>query len=213
MATTVRELLQRVALDLQEEDENFGAGVWTQQEMIEYVTHAERDFLRQTGIIKEDDTVVLPGGSSPLVTKTAQMGDIERLSFDRKRLRRVTSWDLEREDPDWRSNTVGHPRYYHEDHLPIVQWEFDKIPAAGGTYRVFYDLIPDEHSHDLNELIAVADPWEPYIRWEVIALALARDGDNQDLARAAYAHARYIVGVQLAKRLIYGTPVTDFPGA
>ena len=148
----------------------------------------------------------MAAGTTILFIKPSDMMDIERISLNYKRLRRVTSWDLEREDPAWRLNPNGSSQSYHEDHLPINSFEVNSRPASGGSIRIFGGTLPPLHTTDTTELIAVKDCWEQYIRWETIALALAKDGDNQDVARSTYAHQRYLLGVSLAKRMVLGTP-------
>jgi len=216
MSTTLAVFISRLARDLHENPAIFppgGHNLWTLAEILDYIDYAERDFLRRTGILKSDITVPVLPGNTILFNKPAAVMDIERISFNYKRLRRVTTWDLEREDPGWRVRPNGTPRAYHEDHLPATQFEFDHIPAPGGSYRMFCDSLPAEHTTNLAELIAVNDCWEPYIRWEVIALALGKDGDNQDVARSAYAHQRYLLGVALALRLVNGENIATLPGA
>ena len=73
---------------------------------------------------------------------------------------------------------------------------------------VFADVLPAAHTTNIAaEYIAVKDCWEQYIRWEVLSLALGKDGDNQDVGRSAYAHQRYLLGVNLAKRMMLGSAV------
>ena len=210
MAITVTEFFTRVAHDLHEEDTAFSSLLWTPAEMIEYLNHAQRDFYRRTGIYKTDATVPLAPGGTIVFDKPNGIMDMERISLNYKRVRRVTSWDLQRENPLWRANPNGSPHYYHEDHLPIGQFEFDKVPAQGGSYRIFADILPTENT-DMTGNIQVDDVWEQYIRWEVMSLALGRDGENQDVARSRYAHQRYLLGVALAKRLVFGTSIAQFP--
>jgi hypothetical protein len=207
MAITVGTTLTRVAMDLHEESNLFSVGLWSLEEMIGYVNYAETDFMRRTGILKYDQTQVALPAATRLFTKPTGAMTIERMSFDAKRLRRQTSWDLEREDPEWRNLPPGPPRYWHEDHLPVNEFELDRVPSAGGSLRIFYDMVPADHElspDGLLEDLIVPDTWEPYVRWEIIALALGRDGDNQDIQRSNYAHQRYLLGVALAKRLVVG---------
>jgi len=214
MSTTVGVFLARIARDLHENPAIFPPGsqnLWSLNEMIGYITTAERDFLRRTGILKSDISVVAPPGNTILFNRPAGMMDIERISFNYRSLERLTTWDLERENPNWRTNPNGTARYYHEDHLLATQFEFDHVPAQGGSYRIFGDTLPAEHTTNLSELIAVKDCWEPYIRWEVISLALGKDGDNQDVARSKYAHQRYKLGVALALRLVTGKFIDPTP--
>lgn len=208
MAVTVATFLSRLALDLHENPATFPPGdnnLWTLAELVDYISYAERDFLRRTGVEATDVTQVVAPGNILIFTKPATMMDMERISFNYKRLRRVTSWDLEREDPTWRSHPVGKARAYHEDHLPVSSFELDNRDAAGGNLRIFGTYLPVLHTTNTAELIAVKDCWEQYIRWEVLSLALGKDGDNQDVARSSYAHQRYLLGVSLAKRMVLGT--------
>lgn len=207
MSISVGQHLTFVAWDLHEDNNLFESHLWTPDEMIGYVNYAETDFLRRTGILKYDTTQVMAPGATILVTKPTGAMMIERISFNGKRLRRQTSWDMQRENPEWRNSASGPPRYWHEDHLPVDQLELDRIPAAGGSLRIFYDKIPVMHKlapDGFLEFIAVPDCWEPYIRWEVLSQALTRDGDGQDVQRGHYAHQRYLLGVSLAKRFITG---------
>lgn len=208
MAVTVADFLSRIAKDLHENPLTFPPGdnnLWTLAEMVEYISYAERDFLRRTGVETVDATIVVPAGFTLLFNKPSNMMDIERISFNYIRLRRVTSWDLEREDPSWRTHPNDRSQSYHEDHLPINSFELDNRAAAGGSMRIFGGILPPLHTTDTTELIAVKDCWEQYIRWEVLSLALSKDGDNQDVQRAAYAHQRYLLGCSLAKRMVLGT--------
>ena len=210
MATTLATFLDRVARDLHETTSDdplgrFSSGLFSDTEVVAYASYVEKDFLRQTGIIKTDTTVAVADNSTLVFTKSAM--DIERLSFNKKRLYRVTSWDLELENPNWRSQSAGPPRYWHEDRLAANTFEFDRLPVAGGSYRMFADYLPPEHTLDFNETISVPDVFEPYVRFGVLALCFGKSGDNQDLARASYCEQRYAFGCMLAKNLILGRSV------
>lgn len=201
MATSVAAFLTRIALDLNEEDNTFASGAWTQTEILAYLNKAERDFLIRTGIVKYDSTQVLPAGSLVLCDRPASIMDIERVSFNGKPLRRQTANDFELEKRSWKSNSPGNPSYYHEDHIAVNKIELDRIPAAGGSLRIIADYVFIEY-HSVIGNLHLKDCWEQYLRWKVLALALYKDGDNRDLQRSHYADQRYMVGVKLAKRLI-----------
>lgn len=209
--TTVGQLLTKIAKDLHQRDNLFKLGqeapYWTPDEMIGYANYAEKDFLRRTGITIFNLTQNMPAGNTITFLKPVGTMDIERVSFNKRRMRRQSTWDLTRQNPGWRNNPPGRPKYWHEDHLGVNNFEVDKRPAAGGTFRFFVTMIPTPHafypagySEDLN----VIDAWEPYIRWDVLSLALGKEGDMQDVRRSGYCHQRYMLGVTLAKRLVQG---------
>jgi hypothetical protein len=211
MPTTVAQLLARVARDLHESDPTFPSGdnqLWSLLEMLQYVNYAESDFLRRTGIIKADVSIPVTAGGPRVFTKPTASAilDIERMSFAGKRIRRVTNWDLEREDALWRTR-IGRPRQYHEDHLPVHQFEIDRIPDRDGALRIFADRLPDDLI-STTDYLNVPDTWVPAIQWCVLAQSLSRDGDGQDVARGQYAWQRYQFWVALAKRLMTGASVS-----
>ena len=201
MTTSVATFLTRIATDLSEADNTFPTGAWTVPEMLRYLNYAEREFLKLTGIIKSDSSIVAANGASIIFDRPANTMELLRISFNGKPLKKQRSIDLERENRNWRSNTVGKPQYWHEDLVPNSQFEIDKCPAAGGTLRVFADYIYSEYA-DTSGNIHLKDCWEPYLRWKVLRLALEKDGDNQDLGRSQYAEKRYRIGVALALRIM-----------
>ena len=192
----VQKFLARIISDLQEEES------WTQEELIGNLNSAESEFLRQTGILKTDTTI---NATTLLVDRPDLVIDIDRVSFNGKPLRRQTSWDLEREDRSWRAHSVGTPSYWHEDNISADKIELNKIPAGGGSLRIFADSRFTPYTSP-NDTLHVSDTWEPYIRWRVLGLILGRDGDHQDLARSQYANSRFHFGVYLARRLMTGNP-------
>jgi hypothetical protein len=208
VATRIITFLERIARDLHEESVEFPeGGAWSREEILGYLNTAERLFLQKTGMLKADDTVV-SDGSTLLFDRPDNTIDIDRVSFNGKALRRQTSWDLEREDRNWRSNAVGNPSYWHEDHLANNQIEINKVPAAGGNLRFISDYVYDEYDLDgIYENIHLKDTWEVYLRWKVLSLCLAKDSDQQDLPRSKYADQRFRFGIYLARRLLTENPV------
>ena len=211
MTISVSEFMTRVARDLNETSNEFLSGAWTTDEMIGYLNYAERDFLHSSGIWQTDVVMTVSAGSSILIDRPDNTMDITRLGFNGKSLHRQTSHDIELEDRDWRSHAVGMPSYYHEDHIPNSKLELNKIPAGGGIVRIFADYLPDPYT-TLSENIHLKDCWEPYLRWKVISLALAKDCEDQDLGRSNYSDHRYNMGIMLARRLMKGSAATGIRG-
>jgi hypothetical protein len=211
MAISVDTVLSRIATDLSETSSDFLSGAWTRTEMIGYLNYAERDFLIQTGSMKYDVSVVLAPGAGILIDRPANTMDIDRVSLNGKRVLRQSSMNLELEDRNWRVNSTGYPSYWHEDNIAITKIELNKIPLAGGTLRVIADYLPNAYATVFDSL-HLRDCWEPYLRWKVLALALAKDCEDQDIGRSNYANQRYMVGVQLAQRLVKGVAENGLRG-
>jgi hypothetical protein len=211
MTINILDFLTRIARDLNETDNDFLSGAWTRTEMLGYLNYAESNFLQDTGIWQTDVSIVAAPGATILFDRPPNTMDINRMGFNGKSLHRQTAVNFELEDRDWRSHAVGKPDYYHEDLLPNSKFELNKIPAAGGTVRIFADYLPDPYA-TVYEDLHLKDTWEPYLRWKVIELALRKDSEDQDLGRANYARQRYMVGVNLARRLMKGTLATGIGG-
>jgi hypothetical protein len=227
MSSTVQNIIDRVSVDLQEDPTFTTNGIWTVNEIIGYVNYAETDFQRRTGILKTSVTVSRIGvalytaeffGAAMFVvhvTNPSPFGgsifpkplgtmDIERVSYDKKRLYRQTLWDLSRENLNWKNNPYGRPKYYYEDGgLPINTFSTERLPATILTFRLFCDILPTVNTL-VTATLTIPDTWVQYIAWEVLSLCLSRDGDGQDIARSSYSHSRYIFGVNLCLRLIRG---------
>ena len=211
MAISVEDFMTKIANDLSEGDNSFPSGAWTRDEMIGYLNYAERDFLIKTGAVKYDVSITLPPGTGILLDRPDNTMDIERVSLDGRRLLRQSSMNLELEDRNWRSNSTGKPSYWHEDNMSMSNIELNKIPAIGGVLRVFSGYLPNPYTV-IYEDLHLADHWEPYLRWGVLAICLIKDSEDQDVARAEYAKQRYMVGVQLAQRLVKGISETGLRG-
>jgi hypothetical protein len=205
MTITISQMLSKISLDLQEGSNtgsgDFNFGLWTAAEIMGYINYALGCFLNDTGVVITDNTITASIGTS-LYTRPTNAADIDRISFNGKRLRRVSSFDLASRDYKWRSRS-GIPQFYHEDGIQISSFELDKMPTSPGAIRIFADLLPSEVTNT-TDVFPMPDCWEPYIRWETISFCLQKDGEAQDLPRAEWAHNKYLFGVSLAQRIVAG---------
>lgn len=208
MTILVSEFLTKIAYDLQETDNTFSSGLWTPSEVIDYLNYAQGCFINDTGVVVSDNTILSVIGDRDY-TRPTNAGDIDRIAFNGKRVRRVSSFDLMSKDPAWRSRS-GIPQFYHEDGLTITSFEFDKMPTKVGNIRIFADMLHADIT-STSEALVVPDCWEPYIRWEVISFCLQKDGESQDLDRADWAHKKYLFGVKLAQRIVSGESDSPIP--
>lgn len=213
MTVSILDFLTRIARDLNETNNDFiiPTSSWSRTEMLGYLNYAESNFLQDTGIWQTDVSIVAAAGASILFDRPVNTMDINRMGFNGRHLHRQAVVNFELEDRNWRLHAVGMPDYYHEDLLPNSKFELNKIPAAGGTIRIFADYLPDPYA-TVYEDINLKDCWEQYLRWKVLSLALAKDCEDQDLGRSNYANQRYTVGVMLARRLIKGVAATGLRG-
>jgi hypothetical protein len=201
MTITVQQMLSKIAFDLQETDYTFSTGLWTVDEVYGYLNHAIRQFINDTGVVEVDNTILTQVGIRNY-DRPDDAGDIDRIAFDGKRVRRVSLFDLMSKNPSWRASS-GVPQYYHEDGLSVIAFELDKLPTKVGNLRIFSDLIHTDLAN-LTDVFPLPDCWEQYVRWEALSYALQKDGEVQDLPRADWAHKKYLYGISLCQRMIAG---------
>jgi hypothetical protein len=201
--TTVQQILNKVAIDLMESDSTFPSGLWSVGEIIDYINYATEYFLNNTGVVVTDGTISSVIGTG-IYTKPDDIGDIDRISYDGKRLRRVSNFDLMTINYKWR-DVSGLPKYYHEDGVDLYEFEFDKKPTRVADIRIFGDYIhPKFVESDIASIVQIPDCWIPAIEWEVLSFCLQKDGESQDLRRATWAHNKFLYFISLCQRMITG---------
>jgi hypothetical protein len=208
--TTVLQVLTKVSLDLMESDYTLPSGLWTPGEVIEYINYAVENFINNTGVIVSDDTIPSVVGTA-VYTRPAGTGDVDRISFDGRRCRRISNFDLASMNSKWR-DASGSPHYYHEDGVDIDEFEFDKKPTKIANIRIFGDRLHTKlDSYNLSAVINIPDSWIPAIQWEVLSYCYSKDGESQDLPRAAWAHNKYLYFISLCQRMIAGESDSAIP--
>lgn len=206
MTTTAASLIAMMRLHLQE-DATLSTGLWTSPELTQYISDADREFLLMTGAVKSTATITALQSVS-VYSEPSDSIDVERVAFNNKKLYPVSRSDLNHQDPSWRADT-GNPKRYHRD-LPPKQFEVWPKPAAvgSGNLTVFYNKLPSALTDPPSaQTITTPDAFARYVMYRALEKAWAKEGDGQDVERAAYCGMRFTRGVALARRLIYGDDV------
>lgn len=200
----VSTIMARLAYDLHEGDSTFATGNFGQASVFAAINQIQLDFINRTGILKLYSTVPSVVGTS-IYTRASTIGEIDRISYDGKKLERATTFDLDHQDRDWRTKS-GTPRFWHEDLLEVNQYQFDRIPTAIKSIRIISDTLPTAVTATSDSL-TILPVFDGYLQWGVLSLLLSQDGDNQDIVRAKYAKQRYERGIAIAKQLVDGTRI------
>lgn len=132
MSTTVGSLLDIMARHLQETDRTMNSGLWTQAELVTFLSEAQQDFLSSTGVVKNV-------GFVPSVTSQVEYDepstsmDMERVSWNGKKMYPTTQFELDQQDAKWRTRTGRNPRWLHRDNLGIKRFAVSPAPNISGT--------------------------------------------------------------------------------
>lgn len=132
MTTTIGSLLDIMARHLMETDRTLSTGLWTPAEAIYALATADQDFIHATGILKK------AGGIAGTVAQgtynePADSTDVERVSYNGRKLYPQTRFELDRQHPSWRVDTARNARRYHRDSLPEKQFTVWPKPVSAGT--------------------------------------------------------------------------------
>jgi len=137
VTTLVSELLTRIAYEAQEMDSagapdiSFPSGLWTQPEVISYISDVQRDFILKSQILKLVGAVASVTGQRIYEDPDYTM-QMDRIAFSNVALNRTTKFSLDRENIKWRT-LAGIPKQYHQDQLPVKQFETDRAPNSSQT--------------------------------------------------------------------------------
>lgn len=203
MATTVAQLLAQID-DLVQEDSSFSTGLWNTTELIDYVNDAQEDMILQSQILKQITNTLSVNGQR-IYSDPAFSMQIDRITFNLIPLYRSTRHALDLENRKWRTLS-GTPRRYHQDHLPNKQYELDRAftaALAGLNIGVVSTVLPAQVTALVDNL-TIPDYAVYVLKFGVLALMLAKQGEAQDIAKAKYCEERFDYGCGLLLRLIVG---------
>lgn len=136
MSTNVATVLNNLASRVQENRSQYGgvnwsSGLWTVPELIEYINSACKAFILDTQIEKVMEPIAAVAGQRQYADPVDTM-QIDRITFSNQALYRTKRIMLDRSNYKWRT-LAGIPKQYHQDQLPIKNFEVDRAPAANMT--------------------------------------------------------------------------------
>jgi len=129
MSTAVSAIITVVARHLQE-DTGFSSGLWSTTEVISYIADADREFITQTGIVKQVNNVPATSGTA-VYNEPTDCIDIDRMAWNGQKMYPQTNFELDNQNAFWRKDS-GAPKRYHRDQLPPKQFETWPNPNTSG---------------------------------------------------------------------------------
>jgi hypothetical protein len=127
----VSEIYQQVTYDLLE-DEALQLGIIDDPDFIDFFNLTLMDFLQRTGMLKLIQTQGILSGQSEY-TVPDEMMLVESVFIAGRYLESSTTEEIANASRNWR-RTVGIPKVYHEDQLPIKTVEVIPIPDYDGAF-------------------------------------------------------------------------------
>jgi hypothetical protein len=197
--------------------ESWFDGLWTSEEVREFLTDRVNDFLTQTGCTRERLDISVPAGQIDITYP-----DVNEV--------RAAIWVAQSgattplELGDFHGADSGSPGWEDSSGIPerFITWgrgiaKLSPAPTAAGTLRLRYvptwsgaanpSDFPDAASYarylySTDRLIPIPAIFLPFIKYGVMADMLSKEGEAHDEQRAKYCESRYEMGIEVARMFI-----------
>lgn len=178
--------------------------LFTQTEMLGYLAERQNEFLMRVRPVyadNQDDPIEITAGTRIYAAPDDAIR-MERVSIEGKELYETTQTDLDWKERTWQNSARG-PRYWYQDKVGVQQFGLGPPPKVGAEARVFYSQRGGTALDFLTPL-TVPDIMTYALKWGVLGMALSKDGEQRDDARAKYCQQRFDFTAFLAGKFMDG---------
>lgn len=208
------------------------APLFTQSEMIAYLTDVQNDFLLKTRILYAIATqntspgvrfypqpltairlerIALPTGSTSEGYGTGPYGQFPYgggtasagLMMD---MYETSQSNLDLMDPLW-AQKQNIPQQWFRDQIDTAMFGLYPLPSAIFLLEQWYSLRGPSSGNLLTTLLLVPDIFGHYMKYGTLARCFSKDGEMRDPKRADYCKKRYDLGIFLALKFMTGAGV------
>lgn len=179
--------------------------LWTQAEMLAYLSSACNDFLGEVPLVyavNENVSVPPTKQNAPL---PADCMLPERIAFQTPTgpypMRETSQSNLDGYDYRWQVAPPGTPRAYFRDKVPLQN--FGIWPRANNT--AVFEVVYQQRQTQVMQLLdgfLFPDIFVPIVKYRVLSLAYSKDGEARNPGLAKYFSTRYAFGVKVAKMVL-----------
>lgn len=202
-------LLQLATLEPDDGGATWPSNMWSQADVLSYLTNILQDFLHRTGITSA--IAFLDGVANQSRYDLPQDTiDLRRIAWrpgtsgtDFVELFAVDTFQQDMQTDDWPANADRVPEAYFLNLLPSLTVQVSPTPNDQGQAEITTTTLGVTPT-GAGVALSVPDDWTPYIFWGVLAQMFGKSGEASDPQRAAYCQARYEEGIELARLLSSG---------
>lgn len=168
---------------------------FTQNEMLQYLSDAENDYLTACPVILNVITQnFLP--AQRIQNVPLDCIQMERVATGGYALYEQGQTSLDWMQPTWQQATPNAPQSWFEDRVNFMTYGVEPVPLNSFTVEVLYAQ-RDSALLKLNEGFLLPDPMLTYLKYGVLAQCFGKDGEMKDPARARYCEQRVGLGVKI----------------
>lgn len=212
--TALMSLLQLATLEPDDAGDTWPSGMWSQDDVLSYMTNILQDFLHRTGITSA--IAFLDGVPNQGKYDLPQnLIDLRRIAWrpgtsgtDYVELYAVDTFQQDMQTDDWSANASQVPTGYLLNLLPSLTVMVTPTPNDQGQAELTITTLGRTPTGG-GVPLSVPDDWTPYIMWGVLAQMFGKSGEASDPQRASYCAQRYEEGIEMARLLSSGV---DYAG-
>lgn len=203
--TDILQQIQYVVIETPDGGVTWDSGLWTHDEVTEYLDQRQNMFLKDThfqfGIALIDG--IAGTGIYDLPDDWINTIRVLWIAQDgtTKELPRSDTWEADNGIPTW-SYVNGVPLIFYDGGKPITL-RIMPTPAANGTIQVHYVPYSALLTGD-GELMTLPGEFVPPIKYGALSDMFSKVGRAQDPIRAQYCEQRYQLGLEVARLLVEG---------
>lgn len=184
----------------------FLTSTWTPAKLTAWMNDRQNRFLKETAAIITRTTQGATALQNRYSAPTSSV-ILTRLSWtnadsDTVALTQADAWQLDNGNHQWQTD-AGTPIAWGQSINPTLTYDIAPAPADVGTIGILYVALGTTLT-GAGVVLSVPDEWAPFVKWGVLADALAADGQGCDPERAAYCEQRFSEGVELARVMMRG---------
>jgi hypothetical protein len=183
----------------------FPSGLFTQQEMLEYLYNAENEFLLKVRPVFAQAMQALD--VHRYYPQPADAIRIERISSSEKAWTNTSQLSLDQDNPNWQADHESDdPRAWFQDEIGLDQFGIWPMVDIGGVVaQIWYSQKDTNSAMSFLTPFLLPDIFTMYLKYAVLARAFSKDGEQRDDLRAKFCQKRLDFGVMLSRMFLFAS--------
>jgi hypothetical protein len=181
--------------------------LFTQGEMLQYLSDTQNDFLLKTRMVYNEWTVAI-AANERYYDQPSDAIRMERVEVQGLDLLDTSSVNLDLENANWQADKGTALQKWFQDEIDTAEFGVYPLPVQNDTATIWGSQ-RGAQTLALTDTFLVPDPFFPILKYGVLTRAYSKDGEQRDPLRAQFFKSRYDFGVNLGQRFMEGVDVQN----
>lgn len=178
-----------------------GDPLWTQDEMLGYLSEAVNDFLIRVPLVYAVTTAISMPPTTQFTSLPADCMMPVRVAVAGYPLRETSQSNLDGYDYRWARQTGNPPQVYYRDKIGLNQFGIWPVQNNTVPTEIVYQQRSAQFLH-MGDGFLIPDPFLPIIKARVLSTAYGKDSEQRSPAMAKFWGDRFENGVKIAKVIL-----------